>query len=105
MHPDLEVIVSADEEARSRVARAEERRGRDVLAARTARDAAIAAELKDASDALDREIAVIRAVGDARVAELQRQQEQYRSSLAAAGDRKFEDAVALILRMVCEVAR
>lgn len=105
MHPDLEAIVSADEEARSRVTLAETRRDRDVLAARTARDAAAAAELREASDVLDREIAVIRADGDARIAELHRQQEQYLASLAAAGERKFDDAVALVLRMVCEVAR
>ncbi len=105
MQPDLEAIVSADEEARSRVALAEERRERDVLAARTARDAAIAAELKEASDALDREIQVIRADGDARTGELKKQQEQYLASLAASGERKFDDAVALVLRMVCEVAQ
>jgi len=105
MHPDLEAIVSADEEARSRVTLAETRRERDVLAVRTARDVAVAAELKEASDALDREIADIRADGDARIAELQRQQEQYLTSLAAAGERKFDDAVALVLRMVCEVAQ
>jgi len=105
MHPDLEAIVSADEEARSRVALAEGRRERDVLAARTAHDATIAAELKEASDALDREIQAIRADGDTRTGGLKKQQEQYLASLAAAGERKFDDAVALVLRMVCEVAR
>jgi vacuolar-type H+-ATPase subunit H len=105
MHPDLGAIVSADEEARSRVALAEGRRERDVLAARTARDAAIDAQLKEASDALDRELQGIRAEGDARIVAMQRQQEQYLASLAAAGEREFDDAVALVLRMVCEVVR
>jgi len=105
MHPDLEAIVSADEEACSRVALAGKRREHDALAARTARDATIDAHLKEESDALDRELDGIRAEGDARIGELKKQQEQYLASLAAAGERKFDDAVALVLRMVCEVAR
>ena len=104
MHPDLEMIVSADEEARARVALAEQRHGRDVSAARTERDASMAARRKEAADALERELQVIRGDGDVRVAELQRQQEQYRSTLAAAGERKFDEAVALYLGIVGEVA-
>ena len=104
MHPDLELIVSADEEARARVALAEQRHEREVSAARTEHDAAIAARRKEAADAFERELQAIRGDGDVRVAELQRQQEQYRSTLAAAGERKFEEAVALYLRIVGEVA-
>lgn len=103
MHPDLELIVSADEEARARVALAEQRHERDVTAARSECDAAIAARRKEATDALDRELQVIRAGGNARIAELQRQQEQFRGALTAAGERKFDEAVALYLRIVCEV--
>lgn len=103
MHPDLELIVSADEEARARVALAEQRHERDVTAARSECDAAIAARRKEATDALDRELQVIRAGGNARIAELQRQQEQFRDALTAAGERKFDEAVALYLRIVCEV--
>lgn len=103
MHPDLELIVSADEEARARVALAEQRHERDVTAARTECDAAIAARRKEATDSLERELQVIRGDGDARVAELQRQQEQFRAALFEAGERKFDEAVALYLRIVCEV--
>lgn len=103
MHPDLELIVSADEEARARVALAEERSDREIAAARGARDAALDARRKDAADALEQELDRIRADGDARVAVLQEQQQEYLRSLAAAGDRKLEDAIAVYLRIVCEV--
>lgn len=104
MHSDLELIVSADEEARARVALEEQRREREVTAARTKRDDAIAARRTEATAALERELQVIREDGDARVAELQRQQEQFRAALDEAGERKFDEAVALYLRIVCEVA-
>lgn len=104
MHSDLELIVSADEEARARVALEEQRRERELTDARSERDAAIAARRKEATDALERELQVIRGDGDARVAELQRQQEQFGAALAEAGERKFDEAVALYLRIVCEVA-
>ncbi len=104
MHPDLELIVSADEEARARVALAEQRYEREVTAARTERDLAIAARRKAVSDALEQDLRVIREGGDARVAELQRQQEQFRAALAEAGERKLDEAVALYLRIVCEVS-
>ncbi len=42
MHPDLEAIVSADEECRSRVALAEQRHDRLVAAARGERDTVVA---------------------------------------------------------------
>ena len=103
MHLDLELIVSADEEARARVALAEQRREREVTAARKERDDAIAARRMEATDALERELQVIREDGDTRVAALQRQQEQFRAALHAAGERKFAEAVALYLRIVCEV--
>ena len=103
MHPDLELIVSADEEARARVALAEQRHERDVTAARSECDAATAARRKEATDALERELQVIREDGDVRVAGLQRQQEQFRAALSEAGEGKFDEAVALYLRIVCEV--
>ena len=104
MHPDLELIVSADEEARARVALAEQRHERDVTAARMQRDGAIAARRKEATDALERELQVIRDDGERRAGELQRQQQEYLRALAEAGERKFDEAVALYLRIVCEVA-
>lgn len=104
MHPDLELIVSADEEARSRVSLAEQRSEREVSAARATRDAAIDTRRKEAVDALERELQLIRAEGDARVAALQEQQQEYLRTLAAAGQRKLDEAVAVYGRIVCEVA-
>jgi hypothetical protein len=104
MHPDLEVIVSADEEARARLTLAGQRLERELAAARAARDAAIETRRRESSDALENELQAIRTEGDARVAELQRQQAQYVASLAEAGERAFDDATALYLRIVCEAA-
>lgn len=103
MHPDLELIVSADEEARARVTLAEQRSEKEVAAARVSRDAAIEARRTEALDALERELQRIRADGDARVAALQEQQQEYLRSLAEAGDRKLDEAVAVYQRIVCEV--
>jgi len=104
MHPDLELVVSADEEARARVALAEQRRGSEITSARAKRDAAIDARRREATDALELELRTIREDGDRRVAGLQRQQAQYLTTLAGAGERKFEEAVAIYLRIVCEVS-
>ncbi len=104
MHPDLDAIVSSDEEARSRVALAENRRERELSAARAARDTAIEARRREADESLQGELQAIRAEGDARVAEILRQQEQYLATLADAGERTIDDAVALYLRIVCEAA-
>lgn len=104
MHPDLEVIVSADEEARSRVALAEERSGRELTSERAACDTAIEARRKEASDVLERELSAIRAEGDARIAGLRQQQAQYLASLAETGERRLDAAVAAYLRIVCEAA-
>jgi hypothetical protein len=104
MHSDLEAIVSADEEARARVTLEEQRRERELSSARVTRDASLAARRKDAADALGRELQEIQSAGDARVAELQRQQSQFLTALAEGGERRFEEAVALYLRIVGEVA-
>ena len=103
MHADLESIVSADEEARSRVALAEQRRERELTAERASRDAALDARRREAQDALERELQAIRSEGDGQVAALQRQQEEYLATLSAAGARRFDEAVALYRRIVCEV--
>ena len=104
MHPDLELIVSADEEARARVALEEQRHDRQVTAARATHDAAIDARRKEAAGALERELQLIRADGDARVAALQEQQQEYLRTLEEAGERKLGEAVRLYLRIVCEVS-
>ena len=103
MHADLERIVSADEEARSRVALAEQRRERELTAERAARDAAIDGRRREAQETLERELQAIRSEGDAQVAALQRRQEQYLAALTAVGERRFDEAVALYRRIVCEV--
>lgn len=104
MHPDLELIVSADEEARARVSLAEQHRVRDVSAAEAERDAAIDARRREAANAFEKELRVIRDEGDARVADLQRRQAQYLITLAEAGERKFDAAMEAYLRIVCEVS-
>lgn len=104
MHSDLEAMVAADEEVRARVVRAEARRDRELADARAVRDAAIDARRRETVAALERELDAIRAEGDARIGELQRRQEQYLETLAQAGDRAFDDAVAVYLRIVCEAA-
>ena len=103
MHPDLEAIVSADEEARSRVALEEARRERELSSARAARDAAIETRRAETINTLERELQAIRAQGDGRVAELQARQNEFLAALTAAGERKFDDAVAVFLRIVGEV--
>lgn len=95
--------MSADEEGRSRVALAEQRRERELTAERAARDAAVDARRREAQEALERELQAIRSEGDGQVAALQRQQEEYRATLTAAGERRFDEAVALYRRIVCEV--
>ena len=104
MYPDLDAIVSSDEEARSRVALAENRRERELAAARAARATAIEARRREADESLQGELQAIGAEGDARVAEILRQQEQYLATLADTGERTIDDAVALYLRIVCEAA-
>ena len=104
MHPDLELIASADEEARARVALAEQRRQSEITLVRAKHDSAIDARRREAMEALERELRTIREDGHGRVAGLQRQQAQYLTMLAEEGQREFEKAVALYLRIICEVS-
>lgn len=101
MHPDLAAIVAADEECRSRVTLAEERRERDLAAARAERDAVIARRAAAAREALESELKAIRADGDARLRELRDKQQGYLAALAAAGEKRFEEAVQIYLRIIC----
>ena len=102
MHPDLDAIVSSDEEARTHVARAENRREQELTSERAACDAAIETRRRKADESLRGELQAIRAEGDTRVAEIRRQQGQYLATLSEAGERTIDDAVALYLRIVCE---
>ncbi|HLJ73455.1 MAG TPA: hypothetical protein VKU62_02635 [Thermoanaerobaculia bacterium] len=101
MHPDLEAIVAADEECRSRVTLADSRRERDVSAARAKRDASIETRRAAALEALKRELAAIRSEGDQRLVEIREQQKVYLESLAKNGEAKFAAAVDKYLSIVC----
>ena len=100
MTPDLQTVVAADEEARARVEMAETRRERDVASARAARDAAILSRRNAAQEELDRELRAIRDDGERRLGEMKAQQAAFLAALAAAGDAKFDDAVAAYARIV-----
>ena len=104
MHPDLETIVAADEEGQARVALASERADRELNEARSARDTSIDDRRREARDAIEAELRAIRSAGDARIAELQRQQDEYLRALAKGGEQRFDEAVAAYLRIVCEAA-
>jgi DNA anti-recombination protein RmuC len=101
MHPDLESVIAADEECRSRLTLAESRRDRDIAAARAKRDATIDRRRADAVAALERELAAIRAEGDKRLGDLGEQQKTYLAKLAAIGDERFAEAVKKYLAIVC----
>ena len=101
MHPELEAVIAADEECRSRLTHAESRRERELAAARSRRDATIDKRRTAALESLQAEIAAIRAEGDARLAEMRNQQTTYLASLSKTGEEKFEDAVRAWLAIVC----
>lgn len=100
MHADLETVLQADEEARARVALAEERRTRGVAEAVAARDAAVDARRRAARAALDEELHAIRSDGDRRVQELATQQEEFLAAVRRAADTKIDDGIAAYLRIV-----
>ena len=100
MHPDLEAVIAADEECRSRVTLAESRREREIAAARAQREAAIEKRRAAAIEAVEREVAAIRSEGDARLADLREQQRLYLQSLAKAGEENFDAAVQRYLSVV-----
>ena len=101
MHPDLEAVIAADEECRSRLTLAESHRDRDLADARARRDAAIGKRRAAALEAVERELADIRADGDARLKTITDQQREYLASLAKSGDEKFDTAVQTYLAIVC----
>jgi len=100
MHPDLETVVQSDEEARARVALAEDRRALGVADAVAARDAAVNSRRAEARAALDNELHAIRSDGDRRVQELATQHEQFLADVERNARTKFDDAVAIYLRIV-----
>lgn len=101
MDADLEAIIAADEECRSRVALAEQRRDRQLATARGERDALIAGRTAAAQSAFDDELRSIDAEGSARLEKLQTKRAADLAELSAAGERRFDEAVQLYLRIVC----
>jgi TolA-binding protein len=102
MRPELEAIVAADEEARSRLSSAEERARRDVTAVREEVERQIAGRREASAAALESELAAIRTEGERAVRELQAREEAYRQAVAAASDVRLEDAAQLFARIVLE---
>jgi len=101
MHPDLEAVIAADEECRSRLTLAQSHRERDLADARARRDATIEKRRAAARDALEQELASIRAEGDSRLKATADQQRAYLASLAKAGEAQFDAAVEAYLAIVC----
>lgn len=100
MHPDLESVVAADEEARARVANAERRQESALAAARVECDAAVASRRAEAAAQLDGEIHAITREGEARAAEARTRNADYLRLLGEAGDRAFDQAVEQYTRIV-----
>jgi DNA anti-recombination protein RmuC len=101
MHPDLDAVVAADEECRSRLALVQSRRDRDLTAARSQRETTIEQKRAAALETLERELASIRVEGDARLTKIREQQQQYLDALSKIGDEKFDTAVQTYLAIVC----
>jgi hypothetical protein len=100
MYQDLEAIVAADEESRSRMTLAEARRDRDLSTARAKRDSELEKRRSAARAALDSELQAIRSDGDVRLHDLREQQKHYLAALAETGEQKFAEAVQLYSKIV-----
>jgi vacuolar-type H+-ATPase subunit H len=102
MRAELEAIVAADEEAWSRVSSADERAGRAVAAAREEVERQIADRKQNSEEVLDRELAAIRAEGEAAVGELRARGTAYGQTVAAAAAARLEEAARLYTRVVVD---
>ena len=92
MRSDLEEIIAADEECRSRIAFTEKLKARSVEEARAARQKAIDEQRRGAEAALDDEIALLRAEGESTVGGKLIEAERYRRRVAEEGERILERA-------------
>lgn len=97
---DLEAIIAADEESRARLAFTEEKRDRDVAAARGEHDRAAEEGRRTSCDELDSELAAIRDETDGELAKLRQSQQRYLDALAEAGERQLEHAAELYAQIV-----
>ena len=102
MRPELEAVVAADEEARSRLSSAEERAKRDVTAVRAEVERQIAGRKQSSEADLERELVAIRAEGERAVSELQARETAYRETVAAAAAGRLAEAAQLFARIVLE---
>jgi hypothetical protein len=101
MHPDLESILSADEEARARVAAAERAARERLDGVRAETTARLDRRRRELEDALEREIAAILTEADREAAEIGRRRAAYVESHAASADALLDRAAetyAAILR-------
>ena len=102
MRAELEAVVAADEEGRSRLSSADERAGRDVAAVREEVERQMTDRRRDAEAALESELAAIRAEGDAAVAALHAREAAYRKTVAEAASARLEPAARIYARIVLE---
>lgn len=92
MRSELEEIIAADEECRSRVTFTEKLKARSVESARAARQKAIDEQRLGAEAALDDEIGLIRAEGESAVGGKRIATDRYRRRVVEEGERILERA-------------
>jgi vacuolar-type H+-ATPase subunit H len=102
MRAELEAVVAADEEARSRVSSAEERARRDVAAVREEVERQVADRRRAAEAALESELAAIRDEGDTAVAALHAREAAYRKTVTDGAAARVDAAAQLYARIVLE---
>ena len=100
MRPELDEIIAADEESRSRVSFTEKLKTRSVESARTARREALHQQRIAAEATLDDEIALQRAEGESIVGGKQIEAERYRRRVAEEGQRILEQAAKVYAGIV-----
>lgn len=100
MQSDLDQILAADEEARSRVTFAEKRLARDVATARAETGRAAESRRKAAETAVEAEIATIHVEGELAIADLRQRNQEYLEALRKTGEREMETAAATYAAIV-----
>ena len=105
MRNELEAIVAADEEARSRVSFAEERAKRDAAAVREQVEQQIDERKRASEAAMESELAAVGEEGERAVAELRARESSYRQAVSGAAAANLEEAARLYARIVLEGRR
>ncbi len=96
----LDEILAADEECRSRISFAEKLKVREIDAARASHDQAVASQAAAAEAALEQEIRGITAAAERLVIEQRNVHDEYLRRLDEAGERKLEDAARLYTQII-----